>query len=99
MWDNSLLKYQTVEKLSGDSTINFELFLIEMKIKNPNIGTIFKHFIIQLMHHCIIRRYNYEAYSESKYCFTVRIKFYCYQILHSSNYFSIYSPPLLKNVS
>ena len=27
------------------------------------------------------------------------IKFYCYQILHSSNYFSTYTPPLLKNLS
>jgi len=44
---------------------------------------------------------NYEAYSESKYRFAVKenrvrfsTKFYCYQILHSSNYFSTYSPPL-----
>ena len=35
----------------------------------------------------------YEAYSDSKYRFAVKnrvrflIKFYCYQILHSSNYF------------
>jgi hypothetical protein len=48
----------------------------------------------------------YEAYSESKYRFAVktnrikfRIKFYCYQILHSSNYFSTYSPPLLRHLS
>ena len=46
------------------------------------------------------------AYSDSKYCFAVknnrvwfRIKFYCYQILHSSNYFSTYSPPLLRHLS
>ena len=44
----------------------------------------------------------YKAYSASKYRFAVkknrvrfRVKFY-YQILHSSNYFSIYSPPLLR---
>ena len=49
--------------------------------------------------------YFYEAYSESKYRFTVKknqvrflIKFYCYQILHSSNYFSTYSPPLLRHL-
>jgi len=48
----------------------------------------------------------HEAYSESKYRFAVkknrvrfRIKFYCYQILHSSNYFSTYSPPLLRHLS
>ena len=48
----------------------------------------------------------YEAYSEGKYRFAVkknrvrfRIKFYCYQILHSSNYFSTYSPPLLRHLS
>jgi len=48
----------------------------------------------------------YDAYSESKYRFAVkqnrvrfRIKFYCYQILHSSNYFSTYSPPLLRHLS
>jgi len=48
----------------------------------------------------------YEAYSESKYRFAVKkiqvrfpIKFYCYQILHSSNYFSTYSPPLLRHLS
>ena len=47
----------------------------------------------------------YEAYSESKYCFAVknglrfRIKCYCYQILHSSNYFSTYSPSLLRYLS
>ena len=46
-----------------------------------------------------------EAYSESKYRFVVknrvcfRIKFYCYQILHSPNYFSTYSPPLLRHIS
>ena len=46
----------------------------------------------------------YEVYSESKYRFAVknkvrfRIKF-CYQILHSSNYFSTYSPPLLRYLS
>ena len=28
-----------------------------------------------------------------------RIKFYCYQIQHSSNYFSTYSPPLLRHFS
>jgi len=49
---------------------------------------------------------NYETYSESKYRFDIkknrvrfRIKFYCYQILHSSNYFSTYSPPLLRHLS
>ena len=48
----------------------------------------------------------YDAYSESKYCLVVkrnwvrfRTKFYCYQILHSSNYFSTYSPPLLRHLS
>jgi len=48
----------------------------------------------------------YEAYSESKYRFAVKknrvrlhIKFYCYQILHYSNYFSTYSPPLLRHLS
>ena len=48
----------------------------------------------------------YEAYSENKYRFAMkknrvrfRIKFYCYQILHSSNYFSTYSPPLLRHLS
>ena len=47
----------------------------------------------------------YEAYSESKYRFVVkkirirfRIKFYCDQILHSSNYFSTYSPQLLRHL-
>ena len=47
----------------------------------------------------------YEAYSESKYRFAVKknrvrfhIKFYCYQILHSSNSFSTYSPPLLRHL-
>jgi len=47
----------------------------------------------------------YEAYSESKYRFAVKeirvsfhIKFYCYQILYSSNYFSTYSPPLLRHL-
>ena len=45
----------------------------------------------------------YEAYSDSKYRFAVKknrvsflIKFYCDQIIHSSNYFSTYSPPLLS---
>jgi len=41
-----------------------------------------------IRHICLL----YEAYSESKYRFAVknrlRTKFYCYQILHSSNYFS-----------
>jgi len=48
----------------------------------------------------------YKAYSESKYRFAVkknrikfRIKLYCYQILHSSNYLSTYSPPLLRHLS
>ena len=48
----------------------------------------------------------YEACSECKYRFVVkknrvifRIKFYCYQILHSSNHFSTYSPPLLRHLS
>ena len=48
----------------------------------------------------------YKAYSESKYRFAVKknlfsfhTKFYCYQILHSSNYFSTYSPPLLRHLS
>ena len=48
----------------------------------------------------------YDAYSDSKYRFAVkenrvtfRINFYCYQILHSSNYFSTYSPPLLRYLS
>ena len=48
----------------------------------------------------------YEAYSDSKYRFAVkknrvrfRIKSYCYQILQSSDYFSTYSPPLLRHLS
>jgi len=47
----------------------------------------------------------YEAYSESAYRFAVKksikflIKFYCYQVLHSSNYFSTYSPSLLRHLS
>ena len=47
----------------------------------------------------------YEAYSESNYRFAeiklskVSYKIYCYQILHSSNYFSTYSPPLLRQLS
>jgi len=51
----------------------------------------------------------YEAYSESKYCFAVkinrvrirriRIKFYCYQIQHTSNYFSTYTSPFLRQLS
>jgi len=47
----------------------------------------------------------YEGYSESRYRFAVknrvsfRIKFYCYQILHSSNDFPTYSPPLLRHLS
>jgi len=52
------------------------------------------------------KRIKYEAYSDSEYRFAVkiirvkfRIKFYCYQILHSSNYISTYSPPLLRHLS
>ena len=47
----------------------------------------------------------YDAYSENKYRFTVknrvrfRIKFNSCQILRSSNYFSTYSPPLLRHLS
>jgi len=48
-----------------------------------------------------------EAYSASKYRFTVKkknwvrfhIKCYCYHILHSSDYFSTYLPPLLRHLS
>ena len=42
---------------------------------------------------------------ESKYRFAVknrirfRLNFYCYRILHSSNYFSTYSSPLLRHLS
>ena len=82
-----------MEKLSDDSTINFQLFLIEMKIKNQNIGTIFKHFIIQLMHQYIIRRYNYEAYSESKYRFAVKNSTklsYNILLLSDSTFFKIF---------
>ena len=52
----------------------------------------------------ILQYTNYEAYSDSKYRFSVKIsnkvsyKFYCYQILHSSNYFSTYPPPLLRHL-
>jgi hypothetical protein len=61
----------------------------------PKVG---KHYSIQL----VVHLYSYEAFSESKYRLSVKkncvrfgIKFYCYQILHSSDYFSTYLPPLL----
>jgi len=72
----------------------------------PRDGSLeLKHFAnYVLMTTCVV--FEYEAYSESKYCFAVkknrvsfRIKFYCYRILHSSNYFSTYSPLLLRHLS
>ena len=62
------------------------------------------YLTIRIANNASIETIKYEAYSESKYRFAVknhvnfRIKFYCYQILHSSNYFSTYSPPLLRQL-
>jgi len=62
--------------------------------------------VIMITMHVKLAIKMYEAYSESKYRFAVkknrlrfRTKSYCYQSLHSSNYFSTYSPPLLRHFS
>jgi len=56
--------------------------------------------------HSVEKPPTYKAYLESKYRFPVKkdrirfnIKFYCYQIIHSSDCFSTYLLPLLRHLS
>jgi len=69
---------------------------LEAELTNPNF-MLHAYLVLQV---CL-----YEGYSESKYRFAVKnnrvrfhIKFYCFQIQHSSNYFSTYLPPLLRHL-
>jgi len=95
-----IAKIQTCQKLRYMYTAYLVRHFSGLKI----CRYIHKHVCVYIHTHTYI--HTYEAYSESEYCFAVkknqvrfRIKFYCYQILHSSNYFSTYSPPLLRHLS
>ena len=91
---NKALKY-TLTFASNETVFHFKSFnYIHRCMIKQNSGSVLESSTVR-----------YEAYSESKYHFAVKkksrfhIKFNCYQILHSSNYFSTYSPPLLRHLS